>query len=456
MTTTREVANDTIAAVATAPGRGAIGVLRISGPRATDIAQRIAGYVPPARMATLRALRDAGGAIVDRGLVLHFPAPHSFTGEDVIELQAHGGPVVLDLLLQAACAAGARPARAGEFSERAFLNGRLDLAQAEAITDLIDAGSAAAARAAVRSLDGEFSRRANELVDTLIGLRADLEAALDFADEDDVPWLSLQKLVERIRQLDAQLSQLLREAGQGRRLREGLVVAIAGRPNVGKSTLLNQLAGADVAIVSPIAGTTRDVLRENIIIDGMPLTVIDTAGLRETDDPIEREGVARARRALNVAEVALFVIDDSRDIEPADSELLATLPATARHILVRNKCDLSGHPPGRIDDPAMPTIRLSAVTGAGVDLLCKALLEVAGFAAGAEASVFSARTRHLEALRHAQTHIVAARTLTGQKAAAELIAEELRLAQNALEEITGRFTPDDLLGRIFSTFCIGK
>jgi tRNA modification GTPase len=452
----RTIAGDTIAAVATAPGRGAIGVVRVSGPRAVDIARRIAGKVPSARTASLRALREAGGAVIDRGLVFYFPAPHSFTGEDVVELQAHGGPVVLDLLLQAACAAGARPARAGEFSERAFLNGRLDLAQAEAIADLIDAGSAAAARAAVRSLDGEFSRRATALIEALIALRADLEAALDFADEDDVPWLSPQKLIERIAQLGTQTSQLLQEAGRGRRLREGMVVAIAGRPNVGKSTLLNRLAGADVAIVSPIAGTTRDALRENIIIDGMPLTVIDTAGLRETDDPIEREGVARARRVLETAEVALFVIDDSRGIEPADSELLAVLPAAAQRILVRNKCDVSGNSPGRFNDQSVSAVRLSAATGAGVDLLCRALLEIAGFAAGAESSTFSARTRHLEALRHAQTHITDAAALAVQNAAAEVIAEELRLAQNALEEIGGRFTPDDLLGRIFSTFCIGK
>jgi tRNA modification GTPase len=452
----RAITGDTIAAVATAPGRGAIGVVRVSGPRAMDITRRIAGDVPPARTASLRALRDADDAVIDHGLLLYFPAPHSFTGEDVVELQVHGGPVVLDLLLRAACAAGARPARAGEFSERAFLNGRLDLAQAEAIADLIDAGSAAAARAAVRSLDGEFSRRATALIETLTALRADLEAALDFVDEDDVPWLSSQMLIERIAQLGTQTSQLLQEAGRGRRLREGMVVAIAGRPNVGKSTLLNRLAGADVAIVSPIAGTTRDVLRENIVIDGIPLTVVDTAGLRETDDPIEREGVARARRALEAAEVALFVIDDRRGIEPVDSELLAALPAAAQRILVRNKCDVSGHSPGTFNDQSMAAVRLSAATGAGVDLLCRALLEIAGFTAGAESSTFSARARHLEALRRAQAHIEDAAALAVQNAAAEVIAEELRLAQNALEEIGGRFTPDDLLGRIFSTFCIGK
>jgi tRNA modification GTPase len=449
-----QTSSDTIAAIATAPGRGAVGVVRISGPRAAAVAERLCGPLPPPRTAALRALRDAGGEIVDRGLVLHFPAPNSFTGEDVVELQAHGGTVLLDLLLQAACAAGARPARAGEFSERAFLNGRIDLAQAEAIADLIDAASAEAARAARRSLDGEFSQRVTALAEQLTALRADLEAALDFADEDDVPWLDAQTLRQRIEAVAGALRSLLARAGQGRRLREGMVVAIAGRPNVGKSTLLNRLAGADVAIVSPIAGTTRDLLREVVIIDGMPLTLVDTAGLRESGDPVEREGIARARRVLADAEVALFVVDDREGIGAEDRALLATLPPAAPRIVLRNKCDLSGAAPGPCDDDAR-SIRLSAATGAGVDDLRRALREAAGLAGTPQEGVFSARRRHLEALRGAQQHVDSA--LQPQSLQRfELLAEELRLAQQALEELTGRVTSEDLLGRIFSSFCIGK
>jgi tRNA modification GTPase len=448
------VNTDTIAAVATASGRGAIGILRLSGPRAASIATAIAGTLPKPRVATLRAFHDISRAVIDHGLVLYFQAPHSFTGEDVVELQGHGGAIVLDLLLQAACTHGARVARPGEFSERAFLNGRLDLAQAEAIADLIDAGSEAAARAATRSLEGEFSRRVNDIVETLVGLRADLEATLDFADED-LPWLSPQTLGERIDALTAKLVTLLHEAGQGRRLREGMTVAIAGRPNVGKSTLLNRLAGADIAIVSPIAGTTRDVLREHIVVDGLPLTIVDTAGLRDTDDPVEREGVVRARAALAKAELALFVVDDRNGIEPADAALLAQLPLTARLLVIHNKCDLSGRSPQRAMSDGRSELRLSAATGAGLELLREALKEAAGLTVDV-GSVFSARTRHVDALRRAAAHVVDARRGAERGSSAELVAEELREAQLALEAITGRFTPDDLLARIFATFCLGK
>lgn len=445
-------ATDTIAAVATATGRGAVGILRLSGPEAAAIARSLSGELPPPRSAGLRDFRDAEGAVIDRGLVLHFPAPHSFTGEDVVELQAHGGPALLDLLLQAACAHGARPARPGEFSERAYLNGRLDLAQAEAIADLIDAGSAAAVRAASRSLHGEFSRRVAALVEALIALRADLEAALDFADED-LPGLSGAQLQARLAELAAALAELLRRAVQGQRLREGMVIAIAGQPNVGKSTLLNRLAGTDAAIVSPEAGTTRDVLREHLVFDGLPLTVLDTAGLREAENSVEREGVRRAWAAVAQAELVLFVADDRCGVTPEDQALLDRLPAGARVLIALNKCDLSGRVAAREITEGRVTLRLSAATDQGIELLVAELQAAAGIA-DLGADQFSARTRHLDALRRAQAHVDAA--LAQAVAAPELIAEELRLAQAALDDITGRFTSDDLLGRIFSTFCLGK
>jgi tRNA modification GTPase len=384
----------------------------------------------------------------------HFPAPNSFTGEDVVELQGHGGAVVLDLLLRAVCEAGARPARPGEFSERAFLNGRLDLAQAEAIADLIDAGSAAAARAANRTLQGEFSRQVSVLVESLISLRADLEAALDFADED-VPWLDSAQLQGRLDAVSTQLKSLLQQAGQGRRLREGLTLAIAGQPNVGKSTLLNRLAGTDAAIVSPEAGTTRDVLREHLVLRGLPLTVLDTAGLRETTEAIEREGVRRAWAAVAQAELVLFVADDRAGLTEADQALLAQLPPALPVMLVFNKCDLSARrPEAFIDRQARCNLRISAAADLGVDLLIEAICEAAGFMSEPGNNPFTARTRHLDALRTADRHLDIACTLA--HAAPELIAEELRLAQLALDEITGRYTSDDLLGRIFSQFCLGK
>ncbi|GAC1626734.1 MAG: tRNA uridine-5-carboxymethylaminomethyl(34) synthesis GTPase MnmE [Nevskia sp.] len=454
-TTTGPARTDTIAAVATAPGRGAIGLLRLSGPQAAAIAQRLVGSLPPPRRAGLRNFRDHGdGGLIDSGLVLHFPAPDSFTGEDVVELQGHGGVVVLDLLLRAACSAGARPARPGEFSERAFLNGRLDLAQAEAIADLIDAGSAAAVRAANRSLQGEFSRRVSALVETLIALRRDLEAALDFADED-VPWLSGPQLQTRLAELVALLQALQQQAAQGRRLREGLTIAIAGQPNVGKSTLLNRLAGSEAAIVSPEAGTTRDVLREHLVLRGLPLTVLDTAGLRDTDHAIEREGVRRAWAAVAQAELVLFVADDRAGLTDIDRALLAQFPPGLPLILVFNKCDLSGRAPQVLDagEHAAPALRISAASDLGIESLVDALCRSAGFA-DPDAQTFTARARHLDALRSASAHLESAAQLA--PSAPELIAEELRLAQQALDEITGRFSSDDLLGRIFSSFCLGK
>lgn len=445
--------SDTIAAVATAAGRGAVGILRVSGAEALQVAAKLCGDLPKARHAGLRSFREADGSVVDQGLVLVFPGPNSFTGEDIVELQGHGGPVVLDLLLKAACAAGARVARPGEFSERAFLNGRLDLAQAESIADLIDAGSQAAVRAASRSLQGQFSQRVATLVEGLIALRADLEAAFDFAD-DDVPWLDSGRLGSRLADLCNELKAVLRQAAQGRRLREGLTIAIAGQPNVGKSTLLNRLAGTEAAIVSPEAGTTRDVLREHLVLDGLPVTVLDTAGLRDTDDSIEREGVRRAWAALSQAELVLFVADDRHGLTPADQTLLAQFPATLPVLLVFNKCDLSARQAQALEaDDDRPAVRISAAADLGIDGLVALICRQAGLAEP-DAAPFSARTRHLDALRMAEHHLDAANRLS--LSAPELIAEELRLTQGALDEITGRFSSDDLLGRIFSTFCLGK
>jgi len=442
-------ASDTIAAIATAPGRGAVGILRLSGPDADRIACKLCVTLPEPRRARLRKLRDADGEVVDEGLVLYFPGPDSFTGEHVVELQGHGGPLVLAILLASACAAGARLARPGEFSERAFLNGRLDLAQAESIADLIDAGSHAAVRAASRSLQGEFSARVSALVDALTSLRADLEAALDFADED-VPWLSSSQMRLRLDGLQRGLADVRRAAVQGRRLRDGLTVAIGGQPNVGKSTLLNRLAGAEAAIVSPIAGTTRDVLREHLTLDGLPVTVLDTAGLRDSDDPIEKIGIERARRAIEQAEVLLYLVDDRVGLTAVDEAALASLSANAQRVIVHTKCDLSGRRAGIIDSASL---RLSAASNAGIDTLIHRLHELAGLDATAT-DALGARARHLDALRLAEAEVDAARGLP--LTSPELIAEHLRLAQLALEAITGRYTADDLLGRIFSTFCLGK
>lgn len=447
-------ATDTIVAVATPAGRGSVGIVRLSGPQAGAIAQRLVGTLPAPRQSVLRAFRDADGEIVDRGLVLLFEAPHSFTGEHVVELQGHGGPVVLDTLLRAACNAGARPARPGEFSERAFLNGRMDLAQAEAIADLIDAGTRQAAVAARRSLDGALSQQVQALAETLVELRVFVEGALDFSDED-IDWLGDERLLQRTQTLLAQLDALLQATGRGRRLRDGLVIALTGQPNVGKSTLLNRLAAADVAIVTDIPGTTRDTLRENLDLDGLPVTVVDTAGLRETDDPVEREGVRRARRALTQAELALFLVDARDGATGEDDRLLAELPEGIRCIVVHNKADLAGAEPDAWQHRDRLHLTLSAATGAGVDRLIRELHQLAGLD-DTDQSVFSARTRHVDALRRTREHVDTALQQLRQRALPELAAEELRLAHDALGEITGRLSSDALLGEIFSRFCIGK
>ncbi|MES2886325.1 MAG: tRNA uridine-5-carboxymethylaminomethyl(34) synthesis GTPase MnmE [Pseudomonadota bacterium] len=450
---------DTIAAVATAVGRGALGIVRLSGPCALEIAEQLAGPLPTPRSAVLRHFNDETGAAIDQGLVLVFKAPHSFTGEDVVELQGHGAPVVLAALVSAAIAHGARAARPGEFSERAYLNGRIDLAQAEAIADLIDAASTQAARAAQRSLDGEFSARVRALTESLIALRVYVEGALDFSDED-IDWLGQGSLHARIAQWLLDLDALMQQAAQGRRLREGLTIALTGRPNAGKSTLLNRLAGSEAAIVSPTPGTTRDVLRENILLDSMPLTLVDTAGLRDSDDPIEREGVRRAKEAVHKAELVLFLAD-GRDVDAngrldaEDQILLDAMPSGLPRLILLNKCDLTEQAPGSWQHAGEQGFRLSAATGAGIESLLQALRQHCGLADSHE-GVFIARSRHLAALHSARVAVGTAQARLQEGAHAELAAEELRRAQQALDEITGPFAADDLLGRVFSQFCIGK
>ena len=454
-----QAVRETIAAVATAQGRGGVGIVRVSGPRARALAITLSGLEPKPRHAHYGPWHDNDGEVIDQGLLLFFPGPHSFTGEDVLELQGHGGPVVLDMLLQRCLELGARQARPGEFSERAFLNDKLDLAQAEAIADLIEASSAQAARNALRSLQGEFSRRVHDLTEQLIALRIYVEAAIDFPEEE-IDFLADGHVLNLLDGVRGDLSTVLREAGQGALLRDGMTVVIAGRPNAGKSSLLNALAGREAAIVTEIAGTTRDVLREHIHIDGMPLHVVDTAGLRDTDDQVERIGVERALKAIGEADRILLVVD-STAAESADPfalwpEFLDSRPAPERVTLIRNKADLSGEPV-QLETCAdgHVTLSLSAKSAEGLDMLREHLKACMGYEQTAE-SGFSARRRHLEALRQASGHLEHGRAQLTLAGAGELLAEDLRQAQQALGEITGAFSSDDLLGRIFSSFCIGK
>lgn len=446
MTRASPVPAEAIAAIATAPGRGGVGMVRISAPDITAFAEGVLGRVPAPRQATYARFRAADGGVIDEGIALYFAAPHSFTGEAVLELQGHGGPVVMNLLLARCLELGARLAQPGEFSQRAFLNGKLDLAQAEAVADLIDAASAEAARSAVRSLAGAFSARVHELVDGLTRLRMLVEATLDFPEEE-IDFLRQADAFGHLDALDASLAALRAQAKQGALLREGLTVVLIGQPNVGKSSLMNQLAGFEAAIVTEIAGTTRDTVREAIQIEGVPLHVIDTAGLRETEDAVERLGIARTWAAVEQADVALLLVDAAHGIGDAEAAILARLPRIAR-LTVHNKIDMTGEAPRVAGDE----LWLSAKTGAGVDLLRTRLLEAAGWQAAGE-GIFMARARHLDALARAARHIAAARAMAAQL---ELFAEELRLAQAALAEITGEFTADDLLGEIFGSFCIGK
>jgi tRNA modification GTPase len=444
---------DTIAALATPPGRGGIGVIRVSGPLAATIAREILGNLPRPRRAVLRPFRDADGRPLDHGLALYFPAPGSFTGEDVLELHGHGGPVVMDMLLARALQLGARVAEPGEFSRRAFLNDKLDLAQAEAIADLIDSGSVEAARAALRSMQGEFSVAVNSLTEAVTETRMHVEAAIDFPEEE-IDFLADTALHARIDGAIELCAQIAAKARQGALLREGMTVVIAGRPNAGKSSLLNRLAGYDAAIVTAIPGTTRDVLRERIAIDGMPLHVADTAGLRDEADVVEAEGIRRARQEMTRADRILYVVDGQRRPEPAEVEReLAGLPKDVPVTLVVNKIDLLAMV-SRYEQ-SQPRLYVSAITGEGIDLLREHLKECMGFQ-GADAGTISARRRHLDALARTDRHLQEARRQLLEQRAGELMAEELRQAQQALAEITGAFTSDDLLGRIFSTFCIGK
>lgn len=453
------VSNETIAAIATAPGRGGVGIIRISGPKAFTIAANIIPHknLKP-REVIFSAFYDADHTILDEGIVLPFKAPNSFTGEDVIELQGHGGPIILDILLKRVLSLGARLARPGEFSERAFLNDKLDLAQAEAIADLIDASSEQAARSALRSLTGVFSEKINTLVEALIHLRIYVEAAIDFPDEE-IDFLSDGHVEKEIRKILNQLDDVQAQAKQGAILRDGIHVVIAGKPNAGKSSLLNALAGFEAAIVTDIPGTTRDVLREKIQIDGIPLHIVDTAGLRETADIVEQEGVRRARSEIEKADVILFVYDSSTEKNPLAlaREYFNPLPAAEKFIMVANKIDLSheNNAAKNSHENEYTEIRLSAKNKLGLEYLREHLKLVVGVQ-NTEAGLFSARRRHLDALDHAHTYVDKALVQLLENNAGELVAEDLRQAQHYLSEITGEFSSDDLLGRIFSSFCIGK
>lgn len=451
--------SDTIAAIATAPGRGGVGIIRVSGKHATEIAEKICTKKLTARHAHYCDFHSSNGEVLDSGIALFFPNPDSFTGEDVLELQGHGGPVILDLLLAEVCKLGARMARPGEFSERAFINDKMDLAQAEAIADLIEASSAQAARNALHSLQGVFSDQVHNLVESLIRLRIYVEAAIDFPEEE-IDFLSDGKVAGDLTQLQAQLQQLLADAKQGVLVREGMNVVIAGKPNAGKSSLLNALAGTDKAIVTDIAGTTRDILQEQIHIDGMPLHIIDTAGLRESPDEVERIGIERAWQAIEKADRVLLLVD-GQTVDPNFNkntiwpEFTQKLPNPEQLTVILNKADLSQHEVGLLSSDKEDCLGISAKTGAGLDELKQHLKSVMGYQ-GASEGGFTARRRHLEAIEKAQESLDNGALQLHELGAGELLAEDLRAAQETLGEITGSFTPDELLGRIFSSFCIGK
>jgi len=441
---------DTIAAIATPPGNGGVGVIRISGPSAADIARQLAGKLPKPRYAVFRHFRDSADGLIDSGLMLYFPGPASFTGEDVLELQAHGGRVVLDMLMRRVLECGARMAEPGEFSRRAFLNNKIDLVQAEAIADLITSSTEQAVRSAQQSLQGVFSQQITELVDELIELRVFIEAAIDFVDEE-IDFLSDGLVADRIKRLRGRIQTIQLNAQQGRLLHDGISVVLAGRPNAGKSSLLNALAGYDAAIVAELAGTTRDVLRERIQIDGMPLHIIDTAGLRDSHCTIEQEGVRRAQREIRQADVVLLLIDATDESTSPDD---LGLPAGVTLVKVFNKIDLIGQAPSMVESEGGVEIRLSVKTGQGLELLQAHLKRCAGFSDTSE-NAFVARRRHVAALVGAEQALANAEAQM-QAAAPELVAEELRQAQAGLASITGEFGVEELLGEIFSSFCIGK
>ena len=450
---------DTIAAQATPPGRGGVGIIRLSGPLSLTIAEQILGYKPTPRYAHYGPFKDASGEQIDLGIALYFPNPHSFTGEDVIEFQGHGGPVIIDMLLSRTLELGARLARPGEFSERAFLNDKMDLTQAEAIADLIDSASTQAAKCALRSLQGAFSKRIDELVESLIHLRIYVEAAIDFPEEE-IDFIGDGKVAKELAGIQRNLVAVQKEAKQGAIIREGMNVVIAGRPNAGKSSLLNALSGKDSAIVTNIEGTTRDVLREQIHIDGMPLHIIDTAGLRDSPDEVEQIGIQRAWQEIHKADRILLMVDSKSSASDTDPtqiwpEFVAQLANRDNLTLVRNKVDLTEESVGVTQVNDIPVISLSAKNQDGVEHLTQHLKDVMGYDSTTEGG-FIARRRHIEALNKAQDFLNAGSLQLHDFGAGELLAEDLKEAQNALSEITGAFTSDDLLGRIFGSFCIGK
>jgi tRNA modification GTPase len=442
---------DTIAAVATAQGRGGVGVVRISGRNVQMLAKAILGGLPLPRHATFANFQNENGDVLDQGIALFFPGPNSYTGEDVLELQGHGGPAVLHMLLQHCVDLGARLAQPGEFTQRAFLNDKIDLAQAESVADLIEANTTEAAKSAMRSLRGDFSAAIQELVDELIHLRMLVEAMLDFPDEE-VDAIDLKRRESLLNSVRSKLQTTLDTAKQGSLLRDGAQIVIAGQPNVGKSSLLNRLAGEEVALVSDIPGTTRDVVRQAIQIRGVPLHILDTAGLRESQDTVENMGIARTHQTLLRADLILLLVNASQGITPEDTSILDGLPTEIPRLLVYNKADLLTGNKAAIGDGIFPGVYVSAKTGEGLDLLQSSLLKAVGWR-DQENGAFMARERHIRALNIAQTSLKQAQALLASQ---ELFAEELRLAQRALDEITGKFTPDDLLGEIFSRFCIGK
>jgi len=451
---------DTICAIATPKGVGGIGVVRVSGPMVQQIGSLIAGSLPPPRYAHYADFKNPQGELIDKGLALYFPGPHSFTGEDILELQAHGGPVILDQLLLAIIDLGARLAKPGEFSERAFLNGKIDLTQAEAIADLIDSHSVEASRYALRSLQGEFSRLINALLNDIIALRVYVEASIDFPEEE-IDFLQSPEVQEKLEKLRKSLSEILLQANSGRILRDGLSIVIIGEPNVGKSSLLNLLCGQASAIVTDIAGTTRDTLREFINLDGMPLHIIDTAGLRDSEDLVELEGMKRAWQEIKKSDHILCLLDAASPVAFKDSTLWQQLQdagiSKERISLIKNKIDLSGDSPQLCLEPSVQLncVYMSALQNLGLDILSEHLKQVAGYT-NLEEGGFIARRRHLDALLRANKALNTAFEQLTQHHAGELLAEDLRAAQLALSEITGKFTSDDLLGEIFSSFCIGK